>query len=76
MASLIGQSVPRVEDDALLRGRGRFLDDIKLPGLSHVCFLRSEHADALKSIRDSKQLDDDNAAKLKNALTEFGKTFA
>ena len=47
MASLIGQSVPRLEDDALLRGRGRFLDDIKLPGLSHVCFLRSEHAHAI-----------------------------
>ena len=47
MASLIGQSMPRVEDDNLLRGRGRFLDDIQLPGVLHVAFLRSEHAHAL-----------------------------
>jgi len=41
-----------------------------------LSFLRSEHSDVLKSIRDSKQLDDDTAAKLKEALTDFGKTFA
>ena len=40
-------AVTRFEDDALLRGRGRFLDDIKLAGMSHVCFLRSEYAHAL-----------------------------
>jgi F-type H+-transporting ATPase subunit alpha len=38
--------------------------------------MRNEKADVLKSIRDSKQLDDDTAAKLKEALTDFGKTFA
>jgi len=41
-----------------------------------LSFLRNEKADVLKSIRDSKQLDDDTAAKLKAALTDFGKTFA
>ena len=41
-----------------------------------LSFLRSEHGNVLKAIRDSKQLDDDTAAKLKDALTEFGKTFA
>jgi F-type H+-transporting ATPase subunit alpha len=41
-----------------------------------LSFLRSEHADLLKTIRETKQLDDDAAAKLKDALTEFGKTFA
>ena len=39
-------------------------------------YLRTEHAGILKSIRDSKQLDDDTAAKLKDALTAFGKQFA
>jgi F-type H+-transporting ATPase subunit alpha len=39
-------------------------------------FLRSEHADVLKAIRDTKVLDDDTAAKLKDALTAFGKQFA
>jgi F-type H+-transporting ATPase subunit alpha len=41
-----------------------------------LSFLRNEKADVLKSIRDSKALDDDTAAKLKDALTDFGKTFA
>jgi F-type H+-transporting ATPase subunit alpha len=41
-----------------------------------LSFLRTEHADLLKTIRETKQLDDDAAAKLKDALTEFGKTFA
>jgi len=41
-----------------------------------LSYLRNEKADVLKAIRDSKQLDDDTAAKLKDALTEFGKTFA
>jgi F-type H+/Na+-transporting ATPase subunit alpha len=41
-----------------------------------LSFLRNERPDILKSIRDTKQLDDDTSAKLKDALTEFGKTFA
>ena len=42
----IGQSAPRKEDDALLRGRGRFQDDISLEGEVHACFVRSPHAHA------------------------------
>jgi F-type H+/Na+-transporting ATPase subunit alpha len=41
-----------------------------------LSFLRSEKADVLKAIRDTKALDDDTAKGLKDALTEFGKTFA
>ena len=41
-----------------------------------LSYLRSEHGDVLKSIRDSKVLDDDTASKLKDALTAFGKQFA
>ncbi|MEP9347710.1 xanthine dehydrogenase family protein molybdopterin-binding subunit [Xanthobacter sp. KR7-225] len=41
-----GQAVRRLEDDALLRGKGRFVDDIHLPGLRHAAFLRSPHAHA------------------------------
>ena len=41
-----------------------------------LSYLRNEKADILKAIRDSKALDDDTAAKLKDAPTEFGKTFA
>jgi len=41
-----GKSVPRVEDEALLTGAGRFADDFSLPGQAYVCFLRSPHAHA------------------------------
>jgi carbon-monoxide dehydrogenase large subunit len=36
----------RVEDAALLRGRGRFVDDIAMPGLLHAVFVRSPVAHA------------------------------
>ena len=42
----IGQSAPRKEDDALLRGLGRFQDDVSLDGEVHACFVRSPHAHA------------------------------
>jgi carbon-monoxide dehydrogenase large subunit len=35
---------PRVEDDALLRGAGRFIADRPEPGQLHACFVRSPHA--------------------------------
>ena len=41
-----------------------------------LSFMRSDHADVLKTIRDTKALDDDTAAKLKDALAAFGKQFA
>ncbi|MCS0496563.1 xanthine dehydrogenase family protein molybdopterin-binding subunit [Ancylobacter sp. MQZ15Z-1] len=41
-----GRPVARVEDDALLRGRARFVDDIHLPGLLEAAFVRSPHAHA------------------------------
>ena len=39
-----GASVKRKEDPALLTGRGRFVDDIELPGMLHAVVLRSPHA--------------------------------
>lgn len=36
--------MPRVEDAALLTGRGRFLDDVQLAGALHVVFVRSQVA--------------------------------
>ena len=44
--SLIGRRMPRVEDEPLLRGRGRFVDDLNIPGALHVAFLRSGVAHA------------------------------
>ena len=43
---LIGTSVRRREDARLLTGRGRFFDDLALPGLLAAAFLRSPHAHA------------------------------
>jgi carbon-monoxide dehydrogenase large subunit len=42
----IGVSLLRKEDDRHLRGRGQFVSDIRMPGLSEVVFLRSPHAHA------------------------------
>lgn len=44
--TLVGTSVRRVEDDALLRGLGRFVADIHRPGELHAAFLRSPYAHA------------------------------
>jgi carbon-monoxide dehydrogenase large subunit len=42
----IGQGVSRFEDPRLIRGGGRYTDDIQLPGLTHGVVLRSPHAHA------------------------------
>src|SRR5580693_4753411 len=45
-AKLFGARVARVEDPALLTGRARFVDDIRLPGVLHGAFVRSPHPHA------------------------------
>ncbi len=42
----LGQSVARFEDQRLLKGRGRFVDDTQLPRMVHGVVLRSLHAHA------------------------------
>jgi len=44
--ALIGRPVPRREDERILRGATRYLDDIDPPGAVHVAFLRSPYAHA------------------------------
>jgi 2-furoyl-CoA dehydrogenase large subunit len=53
MTSWVGQSIERVEDAALLTGRGRFIDDVGTPpGTLHAAVLRSPHPHAIiRSIR-------------------------
>jgi aerobic carbon-monoxide dehydrogenase large subunit len=41
-----GAAVPRIEDPELISGRGRYLDDIDLAGMTHAAFVRSAHAHA------------------------------
>jgi aerobic carbon-monoxide dehydrogenase large subunit len=43
---LIGRAVRRREDERILRGRTRYLDDIDPPGAAQVAFLRSPFAHA------------------------------
>jgi CO/xanthine dehydrogenase Mo-binding subunit len=43
---MFGARAPRIEDPALLRGEGRYLDDIRMPDPLHAAFLRSPHAHA------------------------------
>src|SRR5213594_645058 len=46
MSGLIGARIPRLEDGALLVGKGRFVDDIARPGVWHAAFVRSPHSHA------------------------------
>src|SRR5712692_8384267 len=43
----VGASLPRKEEDRLLRGRGKFADDIKLREMLYLRFVRSPYAHAL-----------------------------
>src|SRR3970282_241351 len=51
ISKLGGAKVKRREDPSLIRGLGRFVDDVRLPGMLHVAILRSPHAHArIKSL--------------------------
>jgi F-type H+-transporting ATPase subunit alpha len=66
---------------SIFSGTQGFLDSVDVKDVvryeaAMLSFLRSERPEILAKIRDTKTLDDDTAAALKDALTEFGKTFA
>jgi carbon-monoxide dehydrogenase large subunit len=42
----VGQSIRRKEDPPLITGRGRYVDDIRLPGTLHAAIVRSPEAHA------------------------------
>ncbi|HKE66846.1 MAG TPA: hypothetical protein VKB59_19655, partial [Micromonosporaceae bacterium] len=42
----VGSSTLRVEDLRILTGRGRYVDDVRLPGMLHAAFVRSPFAHA------------------------------
>jgi len=46
----VGQSVLRKEDDALIRGKGRYTDDVAAQSSLHALVLRSPHAHATYTI--------------------------
>ena len=42
----LGHSVKRFEDDRFIRGKGNYVEDVKLPGMLHMAILRSPFAHA------------------------------
>src|SRR5256884_195153 len=43
---LFGKSIKRTEDPRFITGRGKYVDDLKLPGMTYAAFVRSPHAHA------------------------------
>src|SRR6266478_5750834 len=43
---LFGKSIKRREDPRFITGRGQYVDDLKLPGMTYAAFVRSPHAHA------------------------------
>ena len=53
----IGASVVRKEDRRFITGKGRYVDDIKILGMTHAHFVRSPHAHAkIKSVDTSEAM--------------------
>ena len=65
-AYAIGQPVPRKEDATLLRGEGRYTDDINLPNQAHAFILRSSVAHGR-----IKSIDTDAAKKMKGVIAVY-----
>src|SRR6266516_4032939 len=51
----IGHSVKRKEDDRFIRGKGTYVDDVKLPGMLHMAILRSQMAHATINSNDTSK---------------------
>jgi carbon-monoxide dehydrogenase large subunit len=53
----MGHSMKRKEDPRFIRGQGRYVDDIQLPGMLYMDIVRSPHAHAkIKSINSEEAL--------------------
>lgn len=56
--TLLGVRVPRIEDDRLVTGRGRYVADVVLPGMVEAAFVRSEVPHArVRGVATSAALD-------------------
>jgi len=66
---------------SIYAGVNGFIDNVPVKDVTRfesalLSFFRSEHADILGKIRETKTLDDDTAGQLKTIIGEFTKTFA
>src|SRR5262245_32702485 len=51
----VGQPVSRKEDPTLLRGEGRYTDDLNLPGQAYAVMVRSRHAHGVLRAVDAEE---------------------
>src|SRR5438093_12942833 len=51
---LFGKSIKRREDPRFITGRGQYVDDVKLPGMTYAAFVRTPHE---RGVRHSGELD-------------------
>src|SRR5271155_3565432 len=65
----VGQSVPRKEDPMLLRGQGRYTDDVSLPGQAYMVMVRSQVAHGV-----IRGIDADAARKMPGVLGVYTAT--
>ena len=65
-STAIGQPVLRAEDPKLLRGEGRYTDDINLPGQAYAAIVRSRHAHGV-----IRAIDTDAAKKMPGVLAVY-----
>ena len=66
---------------SIYAGTNGFIDKVPVADVNRyeaamLSYLRSDHADVLTAIRDSRELGKDTESKLKDALGQFAKTFA
>jgi len=64
--SYIGEAITRIEDERLLSGKGKYIDDLKLPGMAAMAIFRSPHAHAYINNIDISQ-----ALEVKGVLDVF-----
>ena len=55
---MIGEAHPRLGGERFVAGAGRFVDDVRVPGMLHAAVLRSPHAHARLVSIDSKRAHD------------------
>ncbi|MCB0061638.1 MAG: hypothetical protein KDE19_05970, partial [Caldilineaceae bacterium] len=57
MSGAVGKSIKRVEDPRFIQGKGKYVANLKIPGMVHAAIVRSPHAHArIKGIDASAAL--------------------
>src|SRR3954470_20904856 len=62
----IGERVPRAEDPLLLRGEGRYTDDLNEPGQAYAHMVRSQYAHGVL-----KKIDSEKARRMPGVLAIY-----